>query len=81
MIRLVYLTCAVLAALRIGGEKGEIFQAIAHVWVGILLGVWWLAHFRCPVCEEREGKIAGRLVVALSVVEVLCFVGSKVLAA
>ena len=68
----VYLICLVLAALRVSGEKGEIFQALAHLWVGILVGVWWLAKFRCPVCEEREGRIAGWLVVVLSV-EVLCF--------
>ena len=73
----VYLVCLVLAALRISGEKGEIFQALAHLWVGGLVGVWWLAKFRCPVCEEREGRTAGWLVVVLSIVELTCFIISR----
>jgi Kef-type K+ transport system membrane component KefB len=73
---IVYLICAVLAAIRIGGDKSEIFQALAHLWVGALIGVWYIAP-RLDVWQMRTGRRAGRLVVVLSVVEVVCLVASK----
>lgn len=33
-----------LAGMRIAGMTHPAFQAAAHVWVGLLLGVAWLAH-------------------------------------
>jgi hypothetical protein len=75
MTPFVYLVCLVLAALRIAGEKGEIFQALAHLWVGALVAVWWVS------IDRRESKVAGWLVVALSVIEVLCFIASRMPAA
>jgi hypothetical protein len=79
---LVYLVCTVLAAIRIGGDKSEIFQAVAHVWVGALIGVWWigcrLGYLDESTTVEIEGRISGRLVIALSVVEVVCFVVSRI---
>ena len=33
-LALILITSIILGALRIGGEKGEFFQAAAHIWVG-----------------------------------------------
>lgn len=53
----------VIALVRIAGVKHEAFQAIAHLWVGGLSGAWFV---------DRT-KLYGWSVVALSVVEVACF--------
>jgi hypothetical protein len=68
---IVYLICAVLAAIRIAGAKSETFQAAAHLWMGALIAVWYLRY------DRDDAKIAGWLVVVLSVVEVACFVVSR----
>ncbi len=52
----------VLALLRIGGEKGELFQAIAHLWAGGL--------FVAGVIRNRP---ALWIAIALSLVELACF--------
>jgi hypothetical protein len=81
---LVYLVCTVLAAIRIGGDKSEIFQALAHLWMGALIAVWFLNRDLCrphAFCSRAGSQTAGRLVVVLSIVEVLCFIASKVLSA
>ena len=51
-----------LAVLRALGCKSESFQAIAHLWIGFLIGVALLRYYT-PVI----------LVILLSVVEVICF--------
>jgi hypothetical protein len=62
------LIAVVLAALRIAGHKSIMFQGIAHVYVGGLFGVW---------LADRSRKGALALGVALTVVEVLCFLFDK----
>ena len=59
MSRFVYLVCLVLAALRISGEKGEIFQALAHLWVGILVGIWWLASSAARSARNAKAESPG----------------------
>lgn len=60
---LILVASVFLSGFRIFGEKGEIFQAAAHLFVGGLIGAWLVA--RRP--------IHGWLVVVLSIVEVACF--------
>lgn len=60
-----------LAALRIQGEKSKSFQAVAHLWVGLLIGFWLAMVF--------DGTAAARVYavavpwVALCIIEVACF--------
>lgn len=61
-----------IAAVRIAGHKSEAFQAIAHLWVGLQIGIW-LVGLLDPVKPNRY-KANGWLVLALSVIEVACFV-------
>lgn len=81
----------VLAVLRIGGLKHEAFQAVAHLWVGGLLTAWGLVKFSglfpfvmdgmtvdAPRWWKFIGFITGWLAVFLSVVELGCFIVSKV---
>ena len=56
---------AALASLRIGGERGELFQAVAHFWVCWLFCV---AYFR----KSRSFLEFG---IALSLVELACALG------
>lgn len=60
---LILVTSVFLSGLRIFGEKGEVFQAAAHLFVGGLIGAWLVA--RRP--------LHGWLVVVLSVIEIACF--------
>ena len=61
-LALILIMSIILGALRIGGERGEIFQAVAHLWVGGLfvggvlrsLSYLWIA-------------------IALSLLELACF--------
>jgi hypothetical protein len=64
---LVYLMSFALAGARIGGLKTEAFQAVAHLWVGALLAAWIL----------NRNKDARKLAIALSVIELACFIVSK----
>jgi hypothetical protein len=52
---------ALLAVLRIGGEKSEAFQAVAHLWVGALLYAW----------IAGRNASAKRIAIVLSVIEVV----------
>jgi hypothetical protein len=56
-----------LVGLRFAGVKTQAFQAIAHLWVGMGIGVW--------VCGA--GMLYGWLVIGMSVAEVIAFVISK----
>lgn len=52
----------ILGALRVGGQRGEIFQAVAHLWVGGLFVVGVL----------RSRSVLG-IAIALSLLELACF--------
>lgn len=52
-----------LAALRIGGFTSSAFQAVAHLWVGGLVGAW--------LAGDRPSRLW--LALMLSAVEVACF--------
>ena len=57
------LISVLLAAIRTVGVKHEVFQAVAHLWVGGLLGAWMASQSRFYL----------RLALALSAIEVVCF--------
>lgn len=65
---LIVLGSLILAALRIWGVKDPIFQALAHLWVGLWLG--W------GVRRERDRTAIGAAV-GLTAVEVICFAAMK----
>ena len=78
---IIFVVSAALAILRVAGEKGEIFQAVAHVWVGGLCGAWLMGrlHGR-PLSSDPldlDAELARDLAIALSIVEVICFAASK----
>ena len=52
-----------LAAIRAVGVKHEAFQAVAHLWVGGLLGAW----------IATRSWFYLRLALTLSAIEVVCF--------
>jgi hypothetical protein len=56
-----------LALVRMTGHKSQSYQAVAHLWVGWLIGLWMF----------RGDALAGWTIVALSVIEVACFVWFK----
>ncbi len=57
------LMAVALGALRVLGMKHIAFQAVAHLYVGGLLGAWWVGRDRWLLW----------IAVGLSVVEVVCF--------
>jgi len=57
-----------LAAMRIHGEKGGAFQAVAHLAVGY----WFACGYRCH--ERRYAVLAW----VLSLVELACFIAFKI---
>ena len=61
-LALILITSIILGALRIGGEKGEIFQAVAHLWVGGLF-----------VAGTLRSRSVLWIAIALSVLELACF--------
>ena len=65
MTLLVLVVSAVLGLLRLFGEKGEFFQAVAHLWVAWLFCKWWFTNDRKTLC-------AG---IVLTILEVACFLG------
>lgn len=60
-----FLPAAVLAGLRIAGHKSEVFQAVAHLYTGGLVGGYF--------GSGRKDKVCLALAVGLSVVETICF--------
>lgn len=65
---LLVLCAVVLAGLRIAGIKHPAFQAVAHLYVGFLFGAW--ADSRAHGNSDRG---CFWLAIALSVVELICF--------
>jgi hypothetical protein len=63
------------AGARIGGVTHTVYQAVAHVWVGMLLA-FWLAGGYGP--EAAGGGVAKWLFWALCAVEVVCAVAARV---
>ncbi len=61
-LALILITSIILGALRIGGEKGEFFQAVAHIWVGGLF-----------VLGTLRSRSVLWIAIALSVLELACF--------
>lgn len=66
---LLVLTAAALAGLRVGGHSGLFFQAVAHVFVGGLIGGW---------LGTRRPLLLW-LAAGLSVIEVACAVYFRLL--
>lgn len=58
----------VLALLRMAGVTHIAFQAIAHVFVGGLIGAW---------LADRKNVLCARLALSLTAVEVACFVAFR----
>lgn len=58
---------AALAGVRLAGEKSVAFQAAAHVFVGLLLGLAW----------GRKSWYPASVAIALTVVEVIAFFAVK----
>jgi hypothetical protein len=69
MSALVVLTAVILAALRLAGIKAIAFQAIAHVFVGGLLGAYFVGRDRFYLY----------LAIGLTAIECLAFVLDRVL--
>jgi len=73
------LVSAIVAALRIAGFTDPVFQAAAHLWVGVLAGAWWvgrpqLVRVALTVFDaQNPADTCFRLAVALSAVELACF--------
>lgn len=61
------LAAAALGALRVAGHTGEAFQAVAHCFVGGLLGAW------LALRPTRAARLPLALAVALSALETACF--------
>ena len=68
---MVELAAIVVAVLRAVGFKDAIFQACAHLLVGGLFGAW---------LARRDDRYYLYLAIALTVVEVVAFVASRVIA-
>jgi hypothetical protein len=56
-----------LGLLRVFGHKSEIFQAVAHLYVGFLFGIGL----------GKKNKVAIAIAVGLSVLELICFIVMK----
>jgi hypothetical protein len=67
LIFLMAFVSSVLAMLRVLGYKSKSFQAISHIWVGILIGSW--------ICTYN--KFAVFWTVAISLVELGTFIYNK----
>ncbi len=67
----VILIALVLALLRLHGEISQTYQAIAHLFVGFILGVW----FQRGITNKRlQFDWVGVVVIIISMVELLCFI-------
>lgn len=70
--------CLFLGGMRLLGVKSVVFQAIAHVYVGGLFVYGWQDDYPFePPMGEKPRKYSLWLAIALTVVEVIAFVGFK----
>lgn len=67
----VVLIALVLAVLRLQGEISQTYQAIAHLFVGFILGVWFQG---CIYKKRFQFDWVGVVVIIISMVELLCFI-------
>lgn len=63
----------ILGGLRLSGDKGKIFKAIAHVVVGGFFGAYLVNYHNVGFFRSFYGPLA----VALSILEIVAFVISK----
>lgn len=63
----------VIAGLRIAGITHESYQAAAHLFVGGLVGAWLIERKGTTIGSAINARIDLLLAIALSVVEVACF--------
>lgn len=70
MRTMLIVACVFAAALRIGGMTNQSFQAAAHLLVGFLFGLWFAG--------DANGKLALRLAISVSLVELGVFLWTKV---
>jgi hypothetical protein len=78
---LLLVAAAVLAGLRICGFQDQIFQAVAHLFVGGLFAAGYVQ--RMQARDQRDQRSASRklwLALWLSLVELVCFLVFKYLA-
>ena len=70
----------ILAALRIAGVTHEAYQAVAHLFVGGLFAAGWVQGFGAhDYDEERRAMWKFGIALALTAVEVWCFVAFRVM--
>ncbi len=67
MNSIVIVLTAMLATLRIVGNTSPLYQAAAHLFVGALIGAYYV---------DRRPKVLG-LIIGLSVFELVCFLLTK----
>lgn len=81
----IILISIVLASCRIVGITDEFFQAVAHLWVGGIIGAAVALHFclKCDPLEEPDldldffYSLCIIVSVVLSLVELICFLFSR----
>lgn len=74
MPALLIIVALALAALRIGGEKGEAFQAAAHCFVGAMFYAGYVEYGYTWTTGGRSAMQKIWIGTFLTVVEVACFV-------
>jgi hypothetical protein len=72
-------TSIIFGLLRIFGLKTKSFQAFAHLWVGYLAGIYWAVFHLEDIQFIVDTRMLLWNIVALSVVELACFLRSKFL--
>lgn len=72
MIRIVI--SVVIAGLRIAGIHSALYQAAAHLFVGGLFAAWWTQRGKGFWDVDAKGFTNLLLAIALTIVEVACFV-------
>jgi hypothetical protein len=73
----IWFVSIVLAAARILGAKSQSYQAIAHLWVGYLVGLWYaLRQFECIQFQLSIQTVIYSFIF-LCVIEVACFILTK----
>jgi hypothetical protein len=67
-----------LSVIRITGHKSEAFQAFAHLFVGgLFVGGFWGVFGSNPKYQKFDRRTLRGLALILTIVEIICFVGSR----
>lgn len=69
MMTIFILISLFLALARVAGLQGQAFQAVAHMWMGFLIGV--------AIYSRVNRTWSIWLIITLSVVEVICFLAFR----